>query len=65
MKSLENLSIQKLMTVQQVAECLECSPRHVTRMVSNKQFPAPIKIGRLSRWKPQVIENWLLEHSEN
>lgn len=61
----QNLSIQKLMTLGQVAECLECSPRHVTRMVASKQFPAPIKIGRLSRWQPQVIENWLLEHSES
>lgn len=38
---------------------LRCSTRHVARMVDAKRIPPPIKLGRLSLWNIQVIEEWL------
>ncbi|XQS15937.1 helix-turn-helix transcriptional regulator [Citrobacter telavivensis] len=31
------------------------------RMISEARFPAPIKLGRSSRWRKSQVEAWLLE----
>lgn len=31
------------------------------RLVSEARFPAPIKLGRSSRWRRSQVEAWLLE----
>ncbi|MCM7483857.1 AlpA family phage regulatory protein [Enterobacter hormaechei] len=31
------------------------------RLISENAFPAPIKLGRSSRWRKSQIEAWLLE----
>lgn len=38
------------------------------RLISEARFPAPIKLGRSSRWRRSLVEAWLLErikHSED
>ena len=53
--------IQKLLDVKQLAKRLGCSDRHITRLVASGKFPAPIKLGHLSRWDPKVVDQWLAE----
>lgn len=49
-----------LLTVEQVAERLNCSTRHIYRMSDRGDMPAPIKLGKkLVRWQRQVFEKWL------
>lgn len=49
-----------LLTVQQVAEILNCSVRHVWRMADSGEFPQPISIGvKLKRWSREAIEDWI------
>ncbi|HHD8984272.1 TPA: helix-turn-helix transcriptional regulator [Escherichia coli] len=31
------------------------------RLISEERFPAPIKLGRSSRWRKSQVEAWLLE----
>ncbi|MDM2982872.1 AlpA family phage regulatory protein [Citrobacter sp. CK197] len=31
------------------------------RLISEARFPAPIKLGRSSRWRRSQVEAWLLE----
>lgn len=31
------------------------------RLISENAFPAPIKLGRSSRWRKSQVEAWLLE----
>ncbi|MDT8700996.1 helix-turn-helix transcriptional regulator [Kluyvera ascorbata] len=31
------------------------------RLISEARFPAPIKLGRSSRWRKSQVEAWLLE----
>ena len=49
----------QMLTVQQVAECLQCSERDVRRKASNGTIPKPVKIGRHSRWPRTVIQEWI------
>lgn len=51
----------KAITCREVAEILGVSPRTVWNLVARKQIPAPKKIGRLSRWHPKVIDQFLFE----
>jgi len=50
-----------LLDVQQVAELLNCSTRHVIRMVSEGRMPAPFKLRTLARWHRLTLEKWLSE----
>jgi excisionase family DNA binding protein len=44
-----------------VAKALGCSVRHVLRMADGGLMPAPIKLGRLSRWSRKELEKWIAE----
>lgn len=48
-----------LLTIDQVATRLSLSSRGVWRLISEGQFPRPIKIGRLSRWITSDIADYL------
>ena len=50
---------QNLMTVDDVSCLVRCSARHVRRMVAQGRFPKPKKIGRLARWRREIISEWL------
>jgi len=45
--------------VDRIAVMLDCSPRHVRRLVDSGKMPAPIKLGAISRWPAQVIDEWI------
>ena len=54
-----------LLTIQEVALLLGCSPRHIFRLVQAGQFPSPISLGsRLKRWPRVQVDRWLAEQSE-
>ena len=45
-------------TVMDVARELHCSPRHVRQLVSDDRIPYS-KIGRLVRFSPMRLQEWL------
>ena len=51
----------KLLSVEQVAEMLNCSSRHVYRLADAGKMPAPLKIGSLVRWSRASIESWIAD----
>lgn len=50
---------QRLLTVEDVAERLSVSPRHVYRMADAGRIPRPLKIGAAVRWNPDAIDEWI------
>ena len=50
-----------LLTVKKVAARLDCSPRHIYRLVDAGKMPPPVKLGVLVRWRRTELENWLAD----
>jgi excisionase family DNA binding protein len=50
-----------LLTVGQVASLLAISPRTVWSKVASGSMPAPVRIGRLCRWRREDIEKWVAQ----
>ena len=48
-----------LLKIEEVSGILRCSPRHVQRLVLRGRMPAPVRIGALVRWRPDVISRWV------
>jgi excisionase family DNA binding protein len=48
-----------LLDVRSVAGLLGCSTRHVFRLADTGKLPAPIRIGRLVRWRRADLDTWL------
>ena len=48
-----------LLNVRQVAQMLSMSERNVRALVSSREFPSPLMIGRLSRWRVTDLERWI------
>jgi len=48
-----------MLTVDQVAGVLGCSPRTVRRLTDSGRMPRPIRLGALLRWPRQTIESWI------
>lgn len=40
------------------------STKHIYYLISENQFPAPIKIGRASLWRLSDINHWVNSHNE-
>ncbi len=51
----------ELLNVDMVARKLDCSPRHVFRMVDADKMPPPVQLGRLVRWNRQELEQWIAD----
>lgn len=49
----------ELLTDREVARLLKSCPRTVHNLVSRGEFPAPIKLGRMTRWRRSEIEAFL------
>jgi len=49
----------KLLDVRAVAAMIDCSTRHVYRLVDAGKMPAPLKIGTLCRWRKKAVEEWI------
>jgi len=45
--------------VDPVAQVLDCSVRHIWRMADAGLMPAPLKLGRLRRWRVGTIRQWI------
>ena len=54
-----------LLTLQDVALLLSCSPRHVERLISSGRFPKPIRVGNARRWRRvEDVEAWIAKQVE-
>lgn len=53
-----NKIVKLVWTVDDVARELECSVRHVRKLVSENKIPY-LKIGRLVRFSPPRVREWL------
>jgi len=50
-----------LLTTDDLARLLNCSPRSIRRLADQGSVPRPVKIGRLVRWRRAVVDEWLAE----
>lgn len=53
-----------VLTANQVAQSLQVSVRNLRGMVSQGEFPKPIRIGRLVRWSRSTIDRWVEAQSQ-
>lgn len=56
---------REMLSVETVAEMLDCSPRHVRRLADSGRMPAPIKLGALIRWPRAPIYQWIEDGCPN
>lgn len=49
--------MDKLLTRRDIAERLQISVRQVHRF----HLPAPVRLGRLVRWRQEDVDNWIAE----
>jgi excisionase family DNA binding protein len=38
---------------------LQCSERHLYRMIEDGRAPKPMKLGDLNRWPRAIVEKWI------
>jgi len=50
-----------LLTTDDVARLLNCSPRSIRRLADQGSVPRPVKIGGLLRWPREVVERWIAD----
>lgn len=48
-----------MLTVDQVARMLCCSPRTVRRLTDAGRMPRPVRLGSLLRWPRESVESWI------
>ena len=48
-----------MLTVDQVAQALGCSPRTVRRLTDTGRMPPPVRLGALVRWPRGIVETWI------
>ena len=48
-----------MLTVNDLAEMLNCSARTVYRLTDSGRIPRPVKLGGLVRWPRKKIEHWI------
>jgi excisionase family DNA binding protein len=49
----------QLLDVKQVADTLNCSIRTVQRLADSGKMPRPLRLGKLNRWSPDTINDWI------
>ncbi|TWU59072.1 Helix-turn-helix domain protein [Rubripirellula tenax] len=52
-------TVPAMMSVDDVARELGCSPKHIRRMADVGKIPPFVKLGRLSRMPSEVFAEWL------
>jgi excisionase family DNA binding protein len=52
-------AVNDLLDVDQVAEKLNCSKRHVYRLSDAGRMPAPVRLGGLVRGSRAAIDEWV------
>jgi len=53
-------STSNLLTIDQLADRLSITPRHVRRLIAERRIPF-VKVGRLVRFDPADIATWINE----
>ena len=53
--------LPSLLNVEQIAEILGCSTRHVRRLTDMGKFPSPVRLNSLVRWPRAEIEQWIAD----
>jgi len=48
-----------LLTVDEVAAILKCSPRTVYRLADAGRIPPPYRLGGLVRWRADIVKAWI------
>jgi len=51
--------MRRMLTVQELATILRCSPKTVYRLADAGKMPAPCRLGTLVRWSNSAIEAWV------
>lgn len=59
------VSSPALLTVQDIAAMLNCSTRHIYRLVDSRRIPQPVKLGALLRWVKADIDGWIANGCPN
>lgn len=49
----------EMLTVEEVAQVMKVTRKHIYSLIKTADFPKQIKIGSSSRWKKTEVENWL------
>ena len=57
--SQEHTTTTALLNIGDVASLLNCSARHVYRLVDTRRIPQPIKLGAILRWVKADFEQWI------
>lgn len=53
------MSEKLLLDVREVSKLLGLAPRTIWGWANDDQFPPPLELGRLRRWRREDIESWL------
>lgn len=51
---------ESMIDVAIVAQKIAASTRHVRRLADAGRMPAPVKVGRLLRWRTADVDGWIL-----
>jgi len=57
-------SLPQLLTIDQLVERLGTSTRHIRRLIADRRIPY-LKVGKLVRFDPDEINEWLRENRPN
>lgn len=57
----EMKTLRPMLCAEQLAELIQCHPRHIPRMESAGKIPRGFKLGQLKRWNRDVIDKWMAD----
>ncbi len=53
------LEVDRLLAIAEVSKSLGLSQSQVYALVRERDFPAPIRLGRSSRWRTSTVNAWI------
>jgi len=53
------LQVDRLLAISEVSNSLGLSQSQVYALVREQDFPAPIRLGRSSRWRTSTVNAWI------
>ncbi|KEJ89810.1 helix-turn-helix transcriptional regulator [Sulfitobacter donghicola] len=59
-----NLGMDPLLTIDDISNWMQLHKATLWRWVSEGSFPRGQKLGRATRWRKSVVEQWLADHAE-
>jgi predicted DNA-binding transcriptional regulator AlpA len=57
-------AVERLLALHDLESILRVSTRTIRRLLARRQFPAPVRIGRSLRWRPDDLRAFIHERSE-